>query len=163
MLSAPAPALEDSRYGRILAVTLSSVTFLLQACLFAPPHQGWRCENCRKPGPDIDASPLQPVTYKDDRLHKLVSWLKSCTNCVLCPVVFIFNTTVICLNLFLSEYSLPNRVSPTRPAGWRPSEPSGVKGPNSWRPLCSFTALFHPRMNAVCKHSRCHITDTYLQ
>uniref|UniRef100_H3CVR7 Fibronectin n=1 Tax=Tetraodon nigroviridis TaxID=99883 RepID=H3CVR7_TETNG len=34
-------------------------------------QQGWRCENCRNPGFDVDASSRQPVWNTDDRLHKL--------------------------------------------------------------------------------------------
>lgn len=140
--------------GFLLWPLAHRVAIPLQACLFVPRRQGWRCENCRKPGPDIDASPLQPVRYRDDRLHKLVGWLSSCRN----GVPSLFSTSPWSVYLFLSEYSLPNRVSPARPAGWRPSEPSGVKGTDSWRLLCSLTALFHPRMSSGCKHSSCHQT-----
>lgn len=35
--------------------------------------QGWRCENCRRPGADVDDSLVQPVRYTNDKLRKLVS------------------------------------------------------------------------------------------
>ncbi|XP_072236935.1 fibronectin 1b isoform X2 [Leuresthes tenuis] len=33
-------------------------------------QQGWRCDNCHKPGADTDVSLLQPVRYGDKILHK---------------------------------------------------------------------------------------------
>ncbi|XP_060924927.1 fibronectin 1b isoform X2 [Limanda limanda] len=34
-------------------------------------QQGWRCENCRRPGADIDVSLLQPVRYGDNNLNRV--------------------------------------------------------------------------------------------
>uniref|UniRef100_A0A3P9I753 Fibronectin n=1 Tax=Oryzias latipes TaxID=8090 RepID=A0A3P9I753_ORYLA len=34
-------------------------------------QQGWRCENCRRPGGEVDAIPLQPVRHGDNALLKV--------------------------------------------------------------------------------------------
>ena len=77
MLSAPAHALEDSRYDTSVTlglmfsetcIDLRSLCEVNEACLNVHvcnvySHQGWRCENCRRPGGDVDATLLQPVRY----------------------------------------------------------------------------------------------------
>lgn len=92
VLSAAAPALGGSRYGQTLAVTFSTQHAISASSLsFCTPPQGWKCERCRKPGPDIDASPLQPAIYRDDGLPRQVCGLNSCIN-VSCVQLSLFLT-----------------------------------------------------------------------
>lgn len=38
-----------------------------------PTSQGWRCENCRRPGADVEDTMLHTMRYTNDKLRKLVS------------------------------------------------------------------------------------------
>uniref|UniRef100_A0A3P9I8E5 Fibronectin n=1 Tax=Oryzias latipes TaxID=8090 RepID=A0A3P9I8E5_ORYLA len=39
-------------------------------------QQGWRCENCRRPGGEVDAIPLQPVRHGDNKIHCPIECLR---------------------------------------------------------------------------------------
>lgn len=83
----PAHATEDSRYDTQAPDQRFSVCHiqndhesiysrLYEGCLnvhLCTSQQGWRCENCRRPGADVGSSLLQPVRYGDDKLRKTVS------------------------------------------------------------------------------------------
>lgn len=159
--SAPAPALEDSRYARNVAVTFSVARHFCYKRVFL--HPLIRAGDVKTVANQVPILTPAYCSLLDTETTDYTNWwldkvVAKTVSCVQLPLIL---TPPCCLNLFLSEYPLPNRVSATGPAGWCPPEPSGVKWTNDWCLLCSLTALFHPRTKAVRKHSIRHITDTY--
>lgn len=85
-LSALVPATEDNRLDTLGSQRQWMVHNDMQwcsrtqvsvcKCVFVWCLQGWRCENCRRPGAEVDASLLQPVRYGDNTLRKLVSGIR---------------------------------------------------------------------------------------
>lgn len=73
------PAKKTNKKKNICTATLWPVLTHLSTC----PRQGWRCENCRRPGvhTDVEADLLQPAhsdafdRYRENALRKLVSIL----------------------------------------------------------------------------------------
>lgn len=84
--SVPVPAMVDSRCVSVCAGSVVCLDLYSQMCLpmcdcyIFVSKQGWRCENCKRPGStDVNADVLHPVPsdafdrYRENALRKLVS------------------------------------------------------------------------------------------
>lgn len=76
--SVPAPVTEDSRCEHD-ALLMHDAPYKKATCFFPLSltcvrtcYQGWRCENCKKPGTEINTQLLKPVRYGDG-ISKVVS------------------------------------------------------------------------------------------